>query len=294
MVLGITRRFLAVALVAALALLASCSTPSDSFNARARLAGLSESIVHGDPFDHVVYWNRASLEARAAGKRGEVLHVYFDGDGEPWHAGRPTLDPTARNPLILRLMALDTEPAVFLGRPCFNGLSETPQCNYTLWNDGRYSEPVVASLTAALGRLAKEAGADKVVLLGASGGGALAVLIADRVDNVDGIVTVAANLDTRAWLAYHEYSGMRQSLNPAVDGRRNEARHQYVFERHYSGGRDQIVPTNTVIKGLRDPKDLIVIPNYDHNCCWADIWPQILTDVAQLTEKVPAASSSSR
>jgi dienelactone hydrolase len=196
--------------------------------------------------------------------------------------------------LILRLMALDPAPAVFLGRPCFNGFSDTAQCNYTLWNDARYSEPVVASMTAALGRLAKQVGAERVVLMGASGGGALAVLIADRIDYVDGIVTVAANLDTKAWLAYHEYSGMRQSLNPAVDGRRNEARHRYVFERHYSGGRDQIVPSGTVTKGLRSSNELIVIPNYDHNCCWADIWPQILTDVAQLTDKVPAASSSNR
>ena len=288
-----SRRLLIAALALSIAALASCATPSDSFNARARLLGLNETLVKGDPFDHAVYWNQAAMAGRGS-TSAKVLHVYFDGDGEPWYGGRPTLDPTARNPLILRLMALDQTPAVFLGRPCFNGLSETPQCNYELWNDARYSEPVVASMTAALGRVTKEEGAERVVLFGASGGGALAVLIADRIDYVDGIVTVAANLDTKAWLAYHQYSGMRESLNPAVDGRRNENRHQYVFERHYSGGRDQIVPTNTVTKGLRNPNELIVIPNYDHNCCWADIWPQILTDVSQLTDKVPAASSANR
>ena len=288
-----SRRLLTLAFIALVASLASCATPSDSFNARARLAGLTESLVHGDAFDHAVYWNQAALAMRS-GNGGKVLHVYFDGDGEPWYGGHPTLDPTARNPLILRLMALDREPAVFLGRPCFNGLSETPQCNYKLWNDARYSDPVVSSMTSALGRVTKQAGAARVVLFGASGGGALAVLIADRIDYVDGIITVAANLDTKAWLAYHQYSGMRESLNPAIDGRRNEARHQFVFERHYSGGRDQIVPTNTVTKGLRNANELIVIPNYDHNCCWADIWPQVLTDVSQSTDKVPAASSASR
>jgi len=288
------RRLLSITFVLLLGLLASCATPSQSFNARARLAGLlTKSIVHGDPFDHMAYWNEAALEMRAAGG-GEVLHVYFDGDGEPWVAGHPTLDPTPRNPLILRLIALDSAPSVFLGRPCFNGLSETPQCNYKFWNDARYSEPVVASMAAALTRVTKQAGAKRVVLFGASGGGALAVLIADRLDYVDGIVTVAADLDTKAWLDYHQYSGMRESLNPAVDGRRHEAQHSYVFERHYSGGRDQEVPTDTVLKGLRSQNDLIVIPNYDHNCCWADIWPQVLADVSDLTDKVPAASSSSR
>ena len=286
------RSYLILTLLAAVAGLAACATPSQSFNARARLAGLSESIVHGDPFDHVVYWNQAGLAMKAKGGGG-VLHVYFDGDGKPWQAGHPTADPTARNPLILRLIALDDQPAVFLGRPCFHGLADSPHCDYTFWNDARYSEPVVVSLTAALRRVMAQAHAQKTVLFGVSGGGALAVLIADRIDYVDGIVTVAANLDTKAWLDYHAYPGMRQSLNPATDGRTHEARHKSVFERHYAGGRDTVVPPDTIKKGLRDEKELIVIPNYDHNCCWADIWPQVLSDVVQLTDKVPSASSGS-
>jgi hypothetical protein len=227
----------------------------------------------------------------------KVLHVYFDGDGKPWDRGKdgapghPTSDPTARNPLILRLMGLDAEPAVFLGRPCFNGLAMSRNCNSAYWNDARYSEPVVASLTMALERLRKKTGADKVVLFGASGGGALAVLVADRVDFVEGIVTIAANLDKDAWLAYHAYPGMKESLNPAVAGRIHEAQHMNVFERHYSGGRDVVVPTNTVAKGLREPSDLVIIPDYDHNCCWTRIWPQVLADVGRL-DGAPTASSA--
>jgi hypothetical protein len=281
---------------AAAASLASCATPSQSFNARAHLEGLSESIVRGDPFDHVVYWNRQALEMRAGdpAEAGKVLHVYFDGDGQPWKAGHPTADPTPRNPLILRLIGIDDQPAVFLGRPCFDGMADMPPCNYTYWNDARYSEPVVHSMTVALGEVTAQAKAQRVVLFGASGGGALAVLIADRINYVDGIITVAANLDTAAWLHYHAYPGMRQSLNPAVDGRRHEAEHRDVFERHYIGGRDVDVPPSTVKKGLRDPREQIVIPDYDHNCCWADIWPQVLSDVSQLDDRVPSASASGR
>ena len=130
--------------------LAACATPSQSFDARARLAGLTETTVRGNPFEHTVYWNRAALAMRGGSETGRVLHVYFDGDGQPWKAGHPTADPTARNPLILRLIGLDREPSVFLGRPCFNGMASTPPCNYTYWNDARYSEPVVASMTAAM------------------------------------------------------------------------------------------------------------------------------------------------
>ncbi len=138
---------------------------------------------------------------------------------------------------MLQLIPLDQHPAVLLGRPCFEGLANAAPCNWTYWNDARYSEPIVASMTSAMERLIKDTHSDGAILFGASGGGALAVLMADRSDHVRGIVTVAANLDLTSWLAYHRYAGMKESLNPAVDGRRNAAEHTRVYERHYVGGK---------------------------------------------------------
>ncbi len=269
------------------AALAGCASPSASFKARAFLAGLSQTTETGTTFEHAIYWNTEARElalARpAVAAHPQLLHIYLDGDGTPWHGGHPTADPTPRNPLVLELLPLDPHPAVLLGRPCFEGMAERAPCNWTYWNDARYSEPVVASMTASMEKLIDETHSDGAVLFGDSGGGALAVLMADRSMRVRGIVTVVANLDLTAWLAYHRYGGLKQSLNPATEGREHESAHRTVYERHYAGGKDTIVPPATQLRGLRTPSEQVVIPDYDHSCCWARLWPKILADTARAT-----------
>lgn len=275
-----------------LALLAACSTPSETFTARAKRIDLLPSTVTGELFQHRVFWNAGARQLAATKDAGaaspgaapgeRILHIYLGGDGVPWKGGHPTSDPTPRNPLMLRLIALDSHPAVFLGRPCFHGFSETAPCTWPYWNDARYAEPIVASMTAAMQEVISETGASKAVLFGASGGGALAVLMADRSDNVAGIITVAANLDVATWLAYSQYDGMHESLDPATDGRKNAARNARVFERHYAGSKDKVVPPHTAIKGLRRPDEMIIVPEFDHNCCWSEIWPEVLAETAKL------------
>jgi len=286
-----SRALLAMLLAATLA---GCASPTASFKARAFLAGLSETRMTGESFEHAVFWNH---EARtlvgappAVAARPQLLHIYLDGDGTPWYGGHPTSDPTPRNPLMLQLIPLDPRPAVLLGRPCFEGLAGRAPCNWTHWNDARYSEPIVASMTAAMERLVEKTHSDGAILFGASGGGALAVLMSDRSDKVRGIVTIAANLDLTSWLAYHRYAGMKESLNPAIDGRRHSAAHAGVYERHYVGGKDAIVPPATQIRGLRAPSEQIIVSDYDHNCCWARIWPQILADAGRATGEGNAAA----
>ena len=141
-----------ILMVAAAALLAAtaCSAPARRFSGHAAALGIRAEIVHGTVFEHVVF-RRTSRLSRA-------LHVYVDGDGTPWFAWRPATDPTPRNPLVLRLMALDPNPSVYLGRPCYYGLSETPPCTSPLWTVERYSEAVVASMAAALRGLLREGG----------------------------------------------------------------------------------------------------------------------------------------
>ena len=78
-----------------------------------------------------------------------MLHVYLDGDGTPMLGSYPAADPTPRDPLVLDLMALDSTPSIYVGRPCYHGLSGAP-CSPSLWTSGRYSEPVVASMAAGI------------------------------------------------------------------------------------------------------------------------------------------------
>ena len=267
-------RWSAIPAVTGLALLlvaAACGSPAQRFSGRAAALGMRAEVVLGSGFQHVVFWQ--------AGQPSRTLHVYIDGDGTPWVAGRPAEDPTPRNPLMLSLMALDANPSVYLGRPCYHGLSKTPPCSSALWTGERYSEAVVSSMQAAARRILQSGAFDRVNWFGHSGGGTLAVLLAPRLPETAGIVTVAANLDIDAWAHLHGYPRLDGSLNPAMQPPIPPRIHQ----RHYVGGEDPIIPPAIVARGPIDPAALIVIPSYDHICCWTARWPAILTDLERAT-----------
>lgn len=189
--------------------------------------------------------------------------------------GRPAKDPTPRNALVLGLMALDPNPAVYLGRPCYHGLSETPPCSSILWTRERYSETVVSSMAAALRRILATEGFHRVAWFGYSGGGTLAVLLAPRFSQTASVITVAANLDIDAWADLHGYDRLAGSLNPATQPPPPPS----IRQRHYVGSKDRVVPKEVVARGPIDPDTLIILPTYDHTCCWAAIWPAVLNEV---------------
>jgi hypothetical protein len=159
-------------------LLAGCATPADRMDAEARSSGFARAVIEGIGFRHVVYTNGRNAA-------GGALHVYIDGDGSPY-VDRWTVasDPTSRNPLMLRLMALDAAPAVYVGRPCYVGQATDPPCSPLDWTLARFSERVVESLARVIEQQRAATGAAGLELFGHSGGGTLAVLIAARVPDV--------------------------------------------------------------------------------------------------------------
>jgi len=226
--------------------------------------------VRGTMFQHVVFTR--------AGRPSRTLHVYLDGDGTPWRVWGPATDPTPRNPLVLRLMALDPDPSLYLGRPCYLGLAETPPCSAALWTAERYSEAVVASMAAALDRFLMGSDVDRLVWFGYSGGGTLATLLAPRFDRSTDLITIAANLDIDAWTDLHGYSRLIGSLNPS----RQAPLPARIRQRHYVGAKDRVVPEEVVARGSIDPGTVIVVPAYDHTCCWEAFWPALLADLGSL------------
>jgi pimeloyl-ACP methyl ester carboxylesterase len=117
-------------------------------------------------------------------------------------------------------------------------------------------------------------GVKELVLFGHSGGGVLAVLLASRLPQTRAVVTIGANLDIDAWTDMHGYSRLGESLNPAVEPVLDSS----IAQLHLIGGRDRNVPPRLLQPYLiRQPDaQVVVMPGYDHVCCWRDLWPKVL------------------
>lgn len=206
---------------------------------------------------------------------GPRLHVYLEGDGRPWLRDRPAPDPTGRHLLALELLQRDPAPALYLGRPCYHLDAMPANCTSNLWTSGRYSETVVASMAGALtAQLRAHPSIREVVLIGYSGGGDIAVLLAPRLTGSArvSVITVAANLDTTAWSTHHRVLPLEGSLNPA------EQAASGLPELHFQGLRDTVVPvaTNAAYFQRHPQATSVIVEAFDHRCCWAEQWPQLL------------------
>ena len=211
------------------------------------------------------------------------LTVYIEGDGLAWVGGsRPSQDPTPVDPLALRLaLAQPAGNAAYLARPCqFAGRSDSA-CAESYWTDGRFSREVVESTNIAADALMRRFGADRLTLVGYSGGGAIAALVAARRPDVVLLITVAGNLDHDDWTTYHNILPLTGSENPA----NQTANLRNIPQRHYAGGKDRNIPPELAMRFLgRFPPGqrpaLIVESGFDHHCCWAESWPRIYSEIS--------------
>lgn len=240
--------------------------------------GYKSRLIIGEGFTHEIHLNRSASTLPLGSDQNapnSPLHVYIDGDGVPLLGrNRPSADPTPRDFLTLRLMALDPNPAIYLGRPCYGSLTAEETCTTWHWTEGRYSESVVLSMVAAINRVCREKAPSEVVLIGYSGGGALAMLMAPRIANATGVVTVAGNLDVQAWTRYHRYKPLTGSLNPADE----DPLPAHIRQWHWLGARDTVVPPRIVKDMLSRETNaqVTIVPDATHGCCWEEVWPTLL------------------
>ena len=210
----------------------------------------------------------------------EELVVYLETDGFAWRSRRAlSSDPSPKDPQGLRLALRDPGDAVlYLARPCQFSRDDLAGCDPIYWSSHRYGEAVVAAVDEAIEQAKAESGATRLALIGVSGGGVVAALLAARRDDVERITTLAANLDHAAWTRHHDVSPLTGSLNPAD----LTERLQRVPQTHFVGADDEIVPPLVVESYLARMSDrartrMIVVPDFDHDCCWVDAWPALLS-----------------
>jgi len=272
-------RFPAYAMVSGIAILlmaAGCSALDSLSGLRqstinwAEARGFVEMEFKAGAFDLTAFIRRPKLPVETL----ETLTIYIEGDGAAWPTPyHPPRDPTPLKPVSLVLAAADPAPAVaYLGRPCqYLEAHSLARCSSEYWVEKRYAPEVVEASDAAVTKLKALFGARHVRLVGYSGGGVIATLVAARRSDVEALITVAAPLAVAKWIQWHGASPLTGSLDPI------DLDKPLPAGVHFAGKDDKTVPT-AIVDHFVSVKDgrVIVIPDFDHECCWTRDWTMLL------------------
>ncbi len=211
--------------------------------------------------------------------RSHDLIVYLESDGNIRLT--PTVlssDPTPLRPIALELAVQDDSPSLlYLARPCqYLSDAQRRECNPLYWDTRRFSPEVVAALSDALEQSKARFNARRLILVGYSGGGTLANLLAGHRDDVVGLVTVAAPLDVDAWVRHHRISPVTGSLDAAMRTKLAQVR-----QIHFAGARDWQVPPVLLETYMRTLPPTVanarILSDQDHDCCWGAVWQRLLS-----------------
>lgn len=238
------------------------------FEARAQALELAPAWIDAGGYRLRLFRNRTISP-------GVRLYLYLDGDGVPWLTRtKVAADPTPHNPLVLELLAQGPAPALYLGRPCYHGEQDAAGCSPWFWTAGRYSEPVIAAMAAALERLIATESIAQVTVIGYSGGGVIGWHLAQRVPEVDQLVTLAANLDLQAWSLRHRYSPLIGSLDPATGAPMRSG----VQQLHLFGRQDRNTPAalTAAMQARFGPAFRRQLVEAGHAEGWLEHWPALL------------------
>ncbi len=174
--------------------------------------------------------------------REQPLTVYIEGDGIAFRSYGPSMDPTPVHLLVLELAKRDPSINVaYLARPCQfdNSASEAP-CAEEFWTDKRFSKEVIVSMDQALDILKTTSAATEIDLIGYSGGGAVAILLAARRQDIRSIRTLAGNLDPTAVNRAYRLGPLKGSLDPMDVASKISS----IPQRHFIGMDDKVMPAS--------------------------------------------------
>lgn len=237
--------------------------------ALAQKFGWQMQVIQGTAFDLVSF-----LPVRTTPSRSVV--IFLEGDGSAWLTRyQPSSNPTPTDPIGLKLALHHPDNnAIYLARPC--QYIQNAQCHAAVWTGQRFSETVIAATNQAIDALKQQLQFESMQLVGYSGGGVVAALVAARRQDVELLITIAAPLDIDSWTELHHVSALTGSLNPINYRRQLEA----TTQRHFVGQQDRIVPAEVVEKYVagfpeKSAVRMIKLTDTDHHCCWVEQWPQL-------------------
>lgn len=253
-------------------LLASCS----SHKSRQQYANLAANKSGFTP--HVIKAGAFWLQTYQKVHNPNLPYtIYIEGDGfafrTKWEISE---DPTPKHPMILGLATRDYRSnVIYIARPCqYEAINMDHYCNNSYWTTKRMSDEVVNSMNIAITSLTHNQPVD---LIGYSGGGGIAVLVASRNKQVRSIITIGGLLDHVAFNQYHKVRPMIGSLNPIEVA----TKISNIPQMHYTGGEDKIIPAFIADKFVQTSNSpcvhQVILPKVSHDSGWEKSWNYILS-----------------
>ncbi|MFU7502820.1 MAG: alpha/beta hydrolase [Candidatus Tisiphia sp.] len=201
---------------------------------------------------------------------------YIEGDGSISIGHYAIADnPNPSRVMLFKLATLDTRPnIVYIARPCqYTPVELNPNCNQAYWTDKRMAEEVIESTNIVINSINNGNPAN---LVGFSGGGGVAVLVAARNKHIKDIITIAGNLDIENFSKHHGIYTLKESLNP-ID---YAIKISNIPQLHLSGSKDAIVPSKIMHGYIKasssDCTQQKIFPNITHIKGWDKVWQDVL------------------
>lgn len=211
-------------------------------------------------------------------QQGKPLVIYLEGDGHSMASKyRLSKDPTPHHPLALKLAVLDPRPnVIYLARPCQYIRQEDSQCHPKYWSSHRFSLEVIESTKEAINFLRQHFNTQAVHLIGFSGGGGLAVLVAAQEPAVKSVITLAGDLNLSLMQSIHQTSTLWGSRDPFDVAQTIRT----IPQMHFSGEYDKTVPPKVaqsfVLKANSPCVNQKILPRFTHHQGWAQSWHELI------------------
>jgi hypothetical protein len=249
-------------------------TPAQRYSTLSTLAAEHNLSLEPIITSHFKLMSISSAERCQASKN---MHVYIEGDGFAWKTKTLLSDnSTPINPLSAKLMFIDQSICkIYLARPC--QYIDDSQCSSKDWSSHRFSPDVIQTYQEALDNLKKLYKIDSYTLVGYSGGGTIATLIAANRNDVKRLITVAGNLDPHKWVMHHGISQLDGSLNPTDYIQKLES----INQLHLIGKEDKVIPSEIFFsyqEHFSNPSNIHyqIFENISHTHGWEKVYKKLL------------------
>lgn len=215
-----------------------CNSLQQRFDTATSIANensFSKQTLHGSQFNIVTFYKISSATPTAT--------LFIEGDGLAWLSKkRISPNPTPINPIGLKLATHDHSSNIFyLARPCqYLDLKSEKNCDLPYWTSKRASTEIIESINEAISRIKQQFNIDTFRLVGYSGGGTIATIIATYRDDIEDLRTVAGNLDIDVFVKQHNISPLSGSINPVDYAEKLVS----IPQQHYISYNDEIISQN--------------------------------------------------